>query len=147
MIDCYVLSPVRSAPVVTRFLDSFLPDRVPSFAASDPSDVLGLSPNITLEGICTHLAAKPEAEYTFYWRSTSTGDPLHAIVAFNADGTLVLGLSIACPQPTTGKSTQRLAETWCGRLSSSAATADSQMPLTLWGAELAPPTQSDFASR
>lgn len=147
MIDCYVLSPVRSALVATRFLDSFLPDRERSFAASDPTEVLGLSSDAAFDKIYAYLVGNPQTEYTFYWRSTSSDDPRHAILAFNADGTLVLGLSVASPEPETDDSIESVAESWCGRLSVAVATADSPMPPTLWGGELSPPTRSDFASR
>ena len=145
MIDCYALSPVRSPLTATRFLDSFLPDRKPSFAASDPSDVLGLSPDVSLDNIFAYLAGNPPTEYTFYWRSTSSGDPRHAILAFNDDGSLVIGVSVLCPQPSAGDSVEVVAQSWCDRLSASVADADSELPPTLWGGELSPPSRSDFA--
>ncbi len=147
MIDCYVLSPVRSALIAMRFLDSFLAEREPSFAASDPTEALGLSSDTALDGIFAHLAGNPQTEYTFYWRSTSSDDPRHAVLAFNADGTLILGLSVGCPEPTTDESTQLVAESWCCRLSTFVTNDGSQTPPTLWGGELAPPCRSDFASR
>jgi len=147
MIDCYVLSPVRSAHLATRFLDSFLPDREPSFDADDPSEVLGLPSGASLDVCCTFLVDNPTTEYTLYWRSSATDDPRHAIVAFNSDGSLVLGLSVGDPEPTTDGSMQSLAQAWCNRLAEFAATAESPAPLTHCGGELAPPCRLDFATR
>ena len=147
MIDCYVLSPVRSSQIATRFLDLFLPDREPSFATSDPSEVLNLPSDTSLDTIFAYLANNPQTEYTFYWRSMSSSDPRNAMLVFNADGSLIVGVSVLCPDPSTHDSVELVARSWCGRLSASVANATSDSPPTLWGGELSPPTRADFAIR
>ena len=152
MIDCYVLSPVRSAVLASRFPDSFLPTRELSCDPLDPSEVLGLPPESSFDELCTYLALNSSVEYTFYWRSTTTVDPLHAILTFNSDGSLVFGLSVACPEQVTDASIESSARPWIDRLrkfaSDPPAILGSGIPLppAIWGGEIAPPIRSAFAN-
>jgi hypothetical protein len=95
LFDCYVLAPERTAKFALRFLDRFLPEREPSFALEDPAEVLSLPPSSPIEDVLLYLEQHPTSAYSMYWRSRSGSDPYHAIVAFNDDGSLVLGLSPA----------------------------------------------------
>jgi DNA-binding transcriptional LysR family regulator len=94
LYDCYVLAATRSADLAERFLNHFLPEREPSFAAEDPAEVLGVPESFTLPEVLQFLEAHREREHTMYWRNTRAESPFHAIVAFGADGGLVLGLSV-----------------------------------------------------
>jgi hypothetical protein len=93
LFDCYVLAPERTADWAERFLDEFLPERTPSFEESDPSEVLGLPKGITITELFRFLEEHPQTDYRMYWQHTACIEPYHAHLAFNPDGSLVLGLS------------------------------------------------------
>ena len=147
MIDCYVLAPVRSAVLASRFPDEFLPDREPSFDTNDPIEVLSLSPDADFDIQCTVLGLNDAEEYTFYWRSIQETNPLHAILAFNSDGSLGLGLSLLCPD---GSDPESVVAPWLKRLQAFAQNpprifgTNFPDPPTSWGHELSPPNRSGF---
>ena len=95
MNDCYVMAPDRSADLAASFLRQFLPERVPAFVPEDPSEVLGLPSTITLDEVLVHLQEVRDADYAMYFRSVAMGDPVHAAVFFNDDGSLFLMLSVS----------------------------------------------------
>ncbi len=155
MIDCYVLSPVRSAVLASRFPDAFLATREPSFAPFDPTEVLGLPVESTFDEICTYLALNDFSEYSFVWRSTTASDPLQATLAFNSDGSLVFGLSLISPKLISPKilsdaSIEKCVMPWVARLREFASNppttfgSDFPTPSTIWGEGIAPPNRSGF---
>src|SRR5262245_11208705 len=93
LYDCYVLAPERSADLAERFLDHFLPDREALFDPGDPSEVLGIGRDWPVRDVLRFLDANPEHAYRMYWRNRKAARPFNAIVAFEADGSLILGLS------------------------------------------------------
>ncbi len=96
--DCYVLAPKRSAQAALSFLNRFVPNREPSFAAEDPSEVLGVSPDFDLHQILDHLERNEEKGYSMYFRNTSADDPHHAALMFQEDGSLFMLLSVDSAQ-------------------------------------------------
>jgi hypothetical protein len=99
LIDLYVLAPQRSAAIVVRFLDHFLPIREPSATdypvpefSDNPSQVLTRPDEVIHYSVACKTAAQ-----SIYWRRLDDGEPRHAHVFFLADGGLVLGLSISEP--------------------------------------------------
>jgi len=95
LIDCYVLAPERSAAVATGFLERFLPQREPRWQPEDVARALGTAPGETEQQVMTRLQDHAGAAYRLYWRNPTGASPYYAIVAFNSDGSLVLGLSLA----------------------------------------------------
>ena len=93
MSDCYVLSPNRSADFALAFLDRFLPSREPTWDATEPIDMLGASPNDSLEDILEFLECHADRGYSMYLRNLERRSPYYAILAYCEDGCLVLGLS------------------------------------------------------
>lgn len=150
LTDCYVLAPFRSAVLASRFADAFLPEREPSFDPNDPSEVLGVSRDLSLDELITGLSLDQNAEYRFYWRSNRLTEPQHAILAFNSDGSLVLGLSINLPEALSETELGTAIGTWIERLRDyirSCKTPYGASPLPLratWGVELPPPLLADF---
>jgi hypothetical protein len=97
LADVYVLANERSAALVERFLDRFLPERAPARPEyevpqyADPPEVV-LHDAAELLRLCE---ARPRLRYAVYWNNTSPGgEPRAAHAFFLADGGLVLGLSI-----------------------------------------------------
>lgn len=149
MIYCYVLAPVRSAVLASRFPGVFLPEREPSCDINDPIEVLNLSPDADFDIQCTFLGLNDAEEYTFHWRSVKDSNPIHAILAFKSDGSLVLGLSLNCPDESEPES---VVAPWLERLQKFARNpprvfgTNFPIPPTTWGHELSPPKRSDFAA-
>jgi hypothetical protein len=93
MCDCYVLAQSRSAETALAFLDRFLPQREPTWDPADPADVLGIPAGVSVADILDFLVSHPAKSYTFYWSNVRSEAPYYAILAFNQDASLVLGLS------------------------------------------------------
>jgi hypothetical protein len=93
MSDCYVLATERSARLATSFVSHFVPSHTATWNPDDPREVLGLKSGASLAEIFGFLQDNPEKEYTVYLRNTREGSPYYAILAFCADGSLILGLS------------------------------------------------------
>jgi hypothetical protein len=98
LADIYILANPRSAALVHRFLDRFLPDRVPAAAeyevpryADRPKMVLTNAADLIR--LCE---AWPELAHAVYWNNRDlVGEPRAAHVFFLRDGGLMLGLSTA----------------------------------------------------
>ena len=151
LTDCYVLAPFRSALLASRFPDAFVPDREPSIKSADPHEVLGISPDLSFDELITGLSLDEIAEYTFDWRSTRPTEPQHAMLAFNQDGSLVLGLSIDVPDDLCESDMTTIMEIWIERLRDFVRDCrtpfgDSPQPIkSVWGSELPPPAAAaDF---
>lgn len=95
LYDCYVLAPERNAEWALRLLNRFVPAREPCFDPSDPVDVLGLPVSSSVEDALRYLERNITVAYSMYWRNLDHGEPRHAMLSFNADGSLVVGLSVA----------------------------------------------------
>ncbi len=135
-LDCYVLSPVRSASVVLAFLDRFLPRHEPSYERDDPHQVLGLAAGASFDEVLRFLERHLDRKYTFYWRNSEHSDPLHGMAAFNADGSLVLGLSIGTDS-NARTNPDPVARPWLERMCLVTAARK-----VAWGLELPPPTNA-----
>ena len=136
LIDCYVLAPARSAALARQFLDKFLPNRVPSFDAMDPVDVLGLADDSSLSDILESLAAQPTTAYSMYWRNAEEEPPYAGLLAFTGDGALILGLS-PCEDDRVSE-----AASWIELMKQFADT-----DLAYWGVEEAPAESSSSFRR
>jgi hypothetical protein len=96
LADVYVLAITRSAALVHKFLDRFLPDRVPAASEyeipqfADRPEVV-----FTDAGDCLKLCeARPNVEHALYWTNRNLfGEPQSAHVFFLPDGGMILGLS------------------------------------------------------
>jgi hypothetical protein len=98
LADLYVLAPIRSAELVTRFLEHFLPKRKP--AADDyPVPEYSDSPELVLktaEEVSRYCELHPNAAQCVYWNHPDSSDePSSAYCFFLADGGLILGLSVS----------------------------------------------------
>lgn len=93
LCDIYVMAPRRAADLAFDFLDRFLPEHKAEWDPTDPADVLGVSRHATVAEILTYLESHPTSHYTLYWSNLRSAGPSFAILAFNSDGSLVLGLS------------------------------------------------------
>lgn len=100
--DLYVLAPGRSAVLAKQFLDHFAPIREPSFAAEDPSEVLGLPNTAALGEVLRHLENAPSRDYSMYFRCAGDKGPLVAALVFCNDGSLILHLAIAAQESPDG---------------------------------------------
>ncbi len=83
MIDCYVLTEKRSSILAENFIDHFMPNREASFSPEDPSDVLGVSPSLSLPDIFQFLQDHTDLEYLMYWHNKDHQPPFHSMVSFN----------------------------------------------------------------
>ena len=90
--DCYVLAVSRSSADALRFLQTFVPDHTFQWDESDPSDVLGVSPGLTLPELTQFLEAHPQLSYSMYFRNNSGSAPYFAILSYCSDGALIYGL-------------------------------------------------------
>jgi len=97
LADVYVLTSRRSAEVVRRFVDHFLPQRE-SADADYPVPQYSDSPEFilkTADEVIDYCELHPDAAQSVYWRNPDSCGELHsAHVFFLSDGGLVLGLSI-----------------------------------------------------
>jgi hypothetical protein len=91
--DCYVLAENRTARQALDFLSEFTPNALPSWDPSDPTDVIGAPPNISVQQLLEYLADHPTLDYRMYFHNQSEGSPYHSILTYCADGSLILGLS------------------------------------------------------
>ena len=95
--DVYVLAPERTAEIIARFLECFLPLReesaddyhVPEYS-DNPVMVLKEADEVIQYAVENRLASQ-----RIYWRRLGEGEPQHSHVFFLADGGLVLGVSVA----------------------------------------------------
>ncbi|MGK3997616.1 hypothetical protein [Sorangium sp. So ce1024] len=95
MVDCYVLSNVRTAAQARLFLERFLPERR-ELAAVYEIPYMTEQPSgsfISADDLMAYLESNPEQRYVIYWVSTDGGLVSYAIVAPTADGAMILGLS------------------------------------------------------
>jgi hypothetical protein len=98
LADIYVLANSRSAALVERFLDRFLPDRVPTATEYEVPQyterpLIVFSEATELIRLCE---SRPEFGHAVYWEHAEVmGEPRAAHVHFLSDGGLVLGLSTA----------------------------------------------------
>ena len=137
LVDCYVLAPERSAAVASLFLERFLPKRVPLFDSLDPSEVLGLPADSSLSDVLEHLEAQADTQYSMYWRNALEEPPYYGLLAFTADGALILGLS-PCADDRMSE-----AERWIEAMKESTVS-----DTAYWGVEEPPvETSSEFRSR
>ena len=134
MSDCYVLSPDRSSDFALAFLDKFLPSREPTWDATDPVDILGVSPNHSLEDILRFLEDHADRSYSMYLSNLEQRPPYYAVLAYCEDGSLILGLS--------GDEDERVALELLSRLEEFAGSTG------YWSAEEAPPgDREEFITR
>ena len=132
--DCYVLAPSRSSRLSQAFMDEFVPSRVSTFDPSDPVDVLGVSEGYSPSDLLSHLETNTTVSYSLYYRNTENQPPYYAILAYNNDGSLILGLS--CDEDETS------AREMLGRLEAFAGS------FGYWGVEEAPTiSQVEFEDR
>jgi hypothetical protein len=132
LIDCYVLAPERSAKLAMAFLDRFVPDRDPSFDPNEPSEVLGLPKGTFLDDVLSFLETNKDSEYRMYWSNSEKQEPYHALLAFNADSSLVLGLSPCVDdKESTAIEYLKLMKDFAGTNSS------------IWGVEMPPPASCE----
>jgi hypothetical protein len=95
MVDCYVLSNVRTAAQARLFLERFLPMRrelatvyeIP-YMTEHPSGSF-----ISADDLMAYLESNPDQRHVIYWVSTDGGLVRYAIVAPTSDGAMILGLS------------------------------------------------------
>ena len=132
LIDCYVLAPERSATLAMAFLDRFVPHRIPLFDPEDPSEVLGLPKAIFLDDVLIFLETNRNCKYRMYWTNSDNQEPYHAILSFNADSSLVLGLSPCVDgKESTAFEYLKLMKYFAGASSS------------IWGVEMPPPASRE----
>ena len=152
MINCYVLSPVRSATMAARFPNQFLPEGEPSFCIAEAVNALDVSPDAgsdlpDFEMVCAMFGYQETKPFTFQWQSKQERNPFRAMLVFNDDRSLVFGLSLLCPDNPDADS---VVGQWLTRLKEFAQSPprifgfDFPVPPTLWGHDLTPPKQSDF---
>ena len=91
--DCYVIAPNRSAEYAMKFLDEFIPLRRITWDPSFSGEELGVSPTLSFEEILEHLEHNPESGIALYFWTTQSSPPWQAMLRFNGDGSLILGLS------------------------------------------------------
>jgi len=75
------------------FLNTFVPLREPTFDPSDPAETLGLAKDYAFNQIPDHLENNVACHYSWHFRNTRNEPPYIAILAYNDDGSLILGLS------------------------------------------------------
>jgi hypothetical protein len=98
LLDFYALAPQRSAEIVTRFLDRFLPDREQSavdYEVPEHSDNPSIITNP--DAVIKYSVECKSAAQRIYWRRLGDGEPRHAHVFFLTDGGLILGFSVEEP--------------------------------------------------
>ena len=133
--DCYVLAPNRSAILTMAFLNRFLPERSPLWDPDDPAEVVGVSARATEAEILQFLESQPSQSYAMYWSNRQSGPPSTAILAFNRDGSVLLGLS--CEED------EHLASTLLRELEAFSGTGQGY-----WGVEEAPVvSKAEFVQR
>ena len=95
--DCYVLAPVRSREAVAALLDFFAPVRSPVWDTNEPPTQLAGFEGVATEArLVDFLVRSSSLACTLYFRCIDPSvDPIaeHAVVSFNEDGSLILGLS------------------------------------------------------
>jgi hypothetical protein len=109
--DIYVLCRRRERAIIDQFLEQMIPDRV---EAADEYFIPPYSANPTLiftdaSSLIGHCCKHLNQDHGIYWRSSSGRKLEHAMVFFNADGSIVLGVS-------TDSVDQELADWLCGQL-------------------------------
>lgn len=102
LMDIYVLAPERSAAQVERFLTHFLCDNQRAEAeywvrlgSVEPVAIFDSS-----DELFRFCETQPNAEARAYWINRAETDPHSVHVFFLPSGGLVLGLSVATPDPT-----------------------------------------------
>src|SRR4051812_28664240 len=96
LADVYVLANVRSAALVRRFLEWFLPDRTPSASEYEVPEYANKPEHVfdRPDDLIRHCEAYPDLHHRICWSNSHPGSvPSHAHVYFLADGGLILGLS------------------------------------------------------
>ena len=98
LTDLYVLAPERSAALIGRFLDHFLPAREPA-AREYEAPQYAEQPDVVFAdalGLIRFCENHPDVRHAIYWNNVDRGgEPRSAHVFFLPDGGLVLGLSTA----------------------------------------------------
>jgi hypothetical protein len=109
--DIYVLTSNRDAATIRMFLETMLPsgeemaDEYGVPAWPDPPQLTFKSVDELIEYCCQN----PAEVHAIYWRSSDERKPEHAVVQFNSDGSLILGVS-------TDANDAQLADEFCARI-------------------------------
>lgn len=94
-IDSYVLAPTRSARKARAFLDHFVPHRELGWDLPDLLNTLELPKKPSVSDVLNLLEREPQRSVSLYFRQLQTGNPEHAGLIFNDDGSCFFMLSIA----------------------------------------------------
>jgi len=99
-LELYVACSERTQLMALRFLDHFLPERVP-VAEDYPYPELVDRPDAvytSVDPLFERLEAAPDQGYAVYFSRPESGEPHQGILVFTADGGLIAGLAATLTQ-------------------------------------------------